>query len=39
VALSPDGKLFQPPDADEERAIRERLNVPEEVDTLPLDGE
>ena len=38
-ALSPDGQLFQPPDADEEKAIRERLNVPEEVDTLPLDGE
>ena len=38
-ALSPDGQLFQPPGADEEKAIRERLNVPEEVDTLPLDGE
>jgi hypothetical protein len=38
-ALSPGERLFQPPSEDEEKAIRERLNAPEVVDTLPLDGE
>jgi len=41
----PDEALFtgkdlpRPPSADEERKIREKLGVNEEVDTLPLDGE
>lgn len=41
----PDEALFpgkdppQAPSEDEERRIRERLGVTEEVDTLPLDGE
>lgn len=38
-ALSPDGKLFQPPSEEEEKRIRERLQAPAEEDTLPLDGE
>ena len=38
-ALSPGGKLFQPPGEEEERRIRERLHAPAEEDTLPLDGE
>jgi hypothetical protein len=38
-ALAPGEELPQPPSADEERRIRERLGVPEEEDTLPLDGE
>ena len=38
-ALSPGERLFQPPSAEEEKKIRERLQAPAEVDTLPLDGE
>jgi hypothetical protein len=38
-ALAPGEELPQPPDPDEERRIRERLGVPEEEDTLPLEGE
>ena len=38
-ALAPGEELPQPPSADEERRIRERLGVPEDEDTLPLDGE
>lgn len=29
----------QPPNAEDEKRIRERLGVPEEEDTLPLEGE
>ena len=38
-ALAPDEELPEPPSEDEERRIRERLGVPEEEDTLPLEGE
>ena len=38
-ALAPDEELPQPPTPEEEKRIRERLGVREEVDTLPLDGE
>jgi hypothetical protein len=39
-ALSPGETFREPPTAEEERRIRERLGAPtEEVDTLPLDGE
>jgi hypothetical protein len=38
-ALAPGEELPQPPTAEEERRIRERLGVPDEEDTLPLDGE
>jgi hypothetical protein len=38
-ALFPGKDLPRPPSADEERKIREKLGVNEEVDTLPLDGE
>ena len=39
-ALAPgEEELPQPPTAQEEKRIRERLGVTEEVDTLPLDGE
>jgi len=38
-ALAPGQELQQPPSAEEERRIREKLGAAEEVDTLPLDGE
>jgi hypothetical protein len=38
-ALLPGQDLPQPPDEEEERRIRERLGLKEEVDTLPLEGE
>ena len=38
-ALLPDEDLPEPPDEEEEKRIRERLGVKEEVDTLPLEGE
>jgi hypothetical protein len=38
-ALGPGEELPEPPTAEEERRIREKLGVPEEEDTLPLDGE
>jgi hypothetical protein len=38
-ALAPGEELPEPPSEEEERRIRERLGVPEEEDTLPLDGE
>ena len=38
-ALAPGEDLPQPPSAEEERRIRERLGVHEEEDTLPLEGE
>jgi hypothetical protein len=38
-ALAPGEDLPDPPSADEERRIRERLGVPLTEDTLPLDGE
>jgi len=39
-ALAPgEEELPQPPSEEEERRIRERLGVPEEEDTLPLEGE
>ena len=39
-ALAPgEDSLPEPPSAEEERRIRERLGVPEEEDTLPLEGE
>ena len=38
-SLLPGQDLPQPPDEEEERRIRERLGVKEEVDTLPLEGE
>jgi hypothetical protein len=37
-ALAPGEDLPEPP-SEEERRIRERLGVPEEENTLPLDGE
>ena len=38
-ALVPGKDLPEPPGEDEEKRIRERLGVREEVDTLPLEGE
>jgi hypothetical protein len=38
-ALIPGQDLPEPPSEDEEKRIRERLGVQEEVDTLPLEGE
>jgi hypothetical protein len=38
-ALVPGEDLPEPPSEDEEKRIRERLGVQEEVDTLPLEGE
>ena len=38
-ALFPGEELPSPPSADEERRIREKLGIEEEVDTLPLEGE
>ena len=38
-ALLPGKDLPEPPDPEQEKRIRERLGVEEEVDTLPLDGE
>ena len=38
-ALIPGENLPEPPSEDEEKRIRERLGVQEEVDTLPLEGE
>jgi hypothetical protein len=38
-ALLPGEDLPKPPSHEEEARIRERLGVPEEEDTLPLDGE
>jgi hypothetical protein len=38
-ALAPGEDLPQPPSEEEEHRIRERLGVPEEEDTLPLEGE
>jgi hypothetical protein len=38
-ALAPGEELPEPPSEEEERRIRERLGVPVEEDTLPLEGE
>ena len=38
-ALAPGEELPEPPSEEEQRRIRERLGVPEEEDTLPLEGE
>ena len=38
-ALLPGEDLPEQPDEEEEKRIRERLGVRDEVDTLPLDGE
>jgi hypothetical protein len=38
-ALVPGKELPQPPTEEQEKRIRERLGVEEEVDTLPLEGE
>lgn len=38
-ALAPGEELPEPPSAEEESRIRERLGVPEKEDTLPLEGE
>jgi hypothetical protein len=38
-ALVPGKELPQPPTEEQEKHIRERLGVEEEVDTLPLEGE
>ena len=38
-ALLPGEDLLSPPSEDEERRIREKLGVEEDVDTLPLEGE
>ena len=38
-ALVPGMELPEPPSEEEEKRIRERLGVQEEVDTLPLEGE
>ena len=38
-ALLPGEDLPEPPDEEEEKRIRERLGLKEEVDTLPLEGE
>jgi hypothetical protein len=37
--LLPGKDLPEPPNEEEEKRIRERLGVQEEVDTLPLEGE
>ena len=38
-ALLPGKELPQPPTDEQEKRIREKLGVEEEVDTLPLEGE
>jgi hypothetical protein len=38
-ALLPGEDLPRPPSEDDEKQIREKLGVQEEVDTLPLEGE
>ena len=38
-ALLPGQDLPEPPDEEQEKRIRERLGVQEEVDTLPLECE
>ena len=38
-ALFPGESPPRPPSEEEEKRIREKLGVEEEVDTLPLDGE
>lgn len=38
-ALAPGEELPEPPSPELEKRIRERLGVPEEEDTLPLEGE
>lgn len=38
-ALFPGKDAPEPPTEEEEKRIRQRLGVEEEVDTLPLDGE
>jgi hypothetical protein len=38
-ALPPGKELPQPPTDEQEKRIREKLGVEEEVDTLPLEGE
>ena len=38
-ALLPGKDLPEPPDEEQEKRIRERLGVEDEVDSLPLDGE
>ena len=38
-ALLPGKDLPRPPSEDEEKRIREKLGVQEEIDTLPLEGE
>lgn len=38
-ALVPGKELPQPPTEEQEKRIRARLGVEEEVDTLPLEGE
>ena len=38
-ALFPGEDLPHPPDEEEERRIRAKLGIEEEVDTLPLEGE
>ena len=38
-ALLPGQDLPESPDEEQEKRIRERLDVQEEVDTLPLEGE
>jgi len=38
-ALFPGEDMPRPRSADQERRIREKFGVTEEVDTLPLDGE
>ena len=38
-ALVPGKELPQPPTEEQEKRIRERLGVEEEVDTLPLEGD
>jgi len=38
-ALAPGEELPEPPSAEEERRIREKLGVPGEENPLPLEGE
>ncbi len=38
-ALLPGEDLPEPPEEEEDKRIRERLGVRDEVDTLPLEGE
>ena len=38
-ALVPGKELPQPPTEEQEKRIRQRLGIEEEVDTLPLEGE